>query len=143
MGVRRRKPEIIDPGRAEMEKHQAGSEVKREFDEAATLGAEPRDQIIDEVTMRQRVSDDTSAGDPDADVQVSAVDDETPHGHNPTPDQNVVEDIGRAQGLTYEDNELLNPTEKIARRDRKRWELDPASSEHYRERMEHEGESEE
>lgn len=143
MALRKRKPEVLDPGRAEMEKHQPPSEVKREFDEASRLGAEPRDQIIHEVTMRQRASDDTSAGDPDADVQISAVDDETPQGDNPTPDQNVVEDVGRAQGLTYEDNEPLKPTEKIAERDRKRWELDPASSEHYRERMEHEGESEE
>jgi hypothetical protein len=57
-----------------------------------------------------------------------AVGDEAPGGDNPTPDQDRVEDIGRALGVTYEDNEELRGSDKIAKRDRHRWELDPASS---------------
>ena len=58
-----------------------------------------------------------------------AVGDEAPGGDNPTPDQDRVDDIGRALGIQYQDNEELNPDEKVRERDRHRWELDPASSE--------------
>ena len=60
--------------------------------------------------------------------------DEAPGGDNPTPDQEVVEDIGRSLGVEYQDNEELKAADKVAERDRKRWELDPASSEDYRDR---------
>lgn len=60
--------------------------------------------------------------------------DEAPGGDNPTPDQNVVDEIGRALGTEYQDNEELRAAEKIGERDRHRWELDPASAEDYRER---------
>jgi hypothetical protein len=76
-----------------------------------------------------------TAGDVDADWQDAAsVGDEAPGGDNPTPDQDRVDDIGRALGVEYEDNEPLKASDKIASRDRKRWELDPASSEDYKDR---------
>jgi hypothetical protein len=60
--------------------------------------------------------------------------DEAPGGDNPTPDQDVVDDIGAALGLKYEDNEELKAAEKVVERDKHRWELDPASSEDYKDR---------
>jgi hypothetical protein len=57
-----------------------------------------------------------------------AVGDEAPGGDNPTPDQDRVDDIGKALGVTYDDNEELRAGDKVADRDRHRWELDPASS---------------
>jgi hypothetical protein len=60
--------------------------------------------------------------------------DEAPGGDNPTPDQDVVEDIGRAIGIEYQDNEELRSGDKVADRDKHRWELDPASAEDYKER---------
>lgn len=59
---------------------------------------------------------------------------ETPGGDMPTPDQDVVEEIGRALGVEYEDAEELKGAEKIENRDRHRWEYDPASAEDYRDR---------
>ncbi len=47
------------------------------------------------------------------------------------PDQDRVDDIGKALGVQYEDNEELKAADKIAERDRHRWELDPASAEDY------------
>jgi uncharacterized protein DUF6335 len=81
------------------------------------------------------VSPDITAGDVDADW-ASAYDagDEAPGGDNPTPDQDRVDDIGKALGVEYEDNEELKASDKIAARDKKRWELDPASSDDYRDR---------
>jgi hypothetical protein len=60
--------------------------------------------------------------------------DEAPGGDNPTPDQEVVDDIGKALGVEYQDNEELKAVDKVTERDRKRWELDPASSEDYKDR---------
>lgn len=76
-----------------------------------------------------------TAGDVDADWEGAyATGDEAPGGDNPTPDQDRVDDIGKALGVTYEDNEELKASDKIAERDKHRWELDPASSEDYRNR---------
>jgi hypothetical protein len=41
----------------------------------------------------------------------------------------VVDFIGRSLGVEYDDDEELRGAEKIADRDRHRWELDPASAE--------------
>jgi hypothetical protein len=76
-----------------------------------------------------------TGGDVDADWEDAySVGDEAPGGDNPTPDQDRVDDIGKALGVTYDDNEELKASDKIADRDKHRWELDPASSEDYRDR---------
>ena len=76
-----------------------------------------------------------TGGDVDADWEDAySVGDEAPGGDNPTPDQDRVDDIGKALGVTYEDNEELKASDKIADRDKHRWELDPASSEDYTDR---------
>ena len=59
---------------------------------------------------------------------------ETPGGDMPTPDQDIVEEIGRALGVEYEDAEELKGSDKIEKRDRHRWEYDPASAEDYKDR---------
>ena len=88
--------------------------------------------------MKQRLSKNTSAspaltaGDVDADWQsAESVGDEAPGGDNPTPDQDVVDDIGRALGVEYEDDEELQGGAEIKERDRRRWELDPASKDEF------------
>ncbi|HBP86480.1 MAG TPA: hypothetical protein DD706_02150, partial [Nitrospiraceae bacterium] len=55
-------------------------------------------------------------------------------GSNPTPDQDNVDELGAAVGLTFEDSEELGGA-KVYDRDIYRWELDPASSEDYEERI--------
>lgn len=54
--------------------------------------------------------------------------DESAVSSMPTPEHGVVDDIGRAMGVTYQDNEELKIGDKERSRDKKRWELDPASS---------------
>jgi hypothetical protein len=77
-----------------------------------------------------------TGGDVDADAQSAyLVGDEAPGGDNPTPDQDVVEEIGEAVGLAYQDTEELGGERKLEERDRHRWELDPASSDDYKERQ--------
>jgi hypothetical protein len=78
---------------------------------------------------------DVTAGDPDVDIEDAYfTGEEAPGGDNPTPDQDIVDDIGKALGLEYADNEELKSGDKVVERDKHRWELDPASSEDYRDR---------
>jgi uncharacterized protein DUF6335 len=80
-------------------------------------------------------SPELTGGDVDANWEDAySVGDEAPGGDNPTPDQDRVDDIGRALGVEYQDNEELKASDKIAERDRHRWELDPASSDDYKDR---------
>ncbi len=74
-----------------------------------------------------------TGGDVDADWEDAyAVGDEAPGGDNPTPDQDIVDEIGSALGITYQDDEELKAADKIIERDKHRWELDPASAEDYK-----------
>ena len=76
-----------------------------------------------------------TGGDVDASVENAYFSgEEAPGGDNPTPDQDVVDEIGRAIGIEYQDNEELRGSDKVVERDRHRWELDPASAEDYKER---------
>jgi hypothetical protein len=60
--------------------------------------------------------------------------DETGDESSPRPDQNVVSEMGEETGVIYGEGEPLHTTEKVKERDRKRWELDPASSEDFSQR---------
>lgn len=94
---------------------------------SARTGADELKQLLGQHT---ETSPALTAGDIDANWgDAYAVGDEAPGGDNPTPDQDRVDDIGRALGVNYEDNEELRGSDKIQERDRHRWELDPASSE--------------
>ena len=81
------------------------------------------------------MSSDITGGDVDVDVEDAYfTGDEAPGGDNPTPDQDIVEDIGKALGVTYDDAEELKGSDKVTERDKHRWEMDPASSEDYKDR---------
>src|SRR5688572_32673165 len=77
-------------------------------------------------TLRDRYAEHTETGpaltgrDVDADWQSAySVGDEAPGGDNPTPDQDIEE---------------LKGADKVAKRDKSRWELDPASSDDWEDR---------
>jgi hypothetical protein len=78
---------------------------------------------------------DITGGDIDVDVEDAYfTGDEAPGGDNTSPDVDVVDDIGKALGVQYEDNEELKSSDKISERDKHRWEWDPASAEDYKDR---------
>lgn len=121
--------------------------ARRMLDDSERLGVttsslNPRDE--DRTTLSARAGHDAlrhelerhnesgprlTAGDVDAKWQDAyAVGDEAPGGDNPTPDQDRVDDIGRALGINYQDDQELMGGDEVAERDKHRWELDPASS---------------
>jgi len=81
-----------------------------------------------------------TAGDLDANFeQAQFTGDESAVSSMSTPEQNVVEEIGRAMGVNYQDGEELKVGDKERSRDTHRWELDPASSDDYNDRVRDEG----
>lgn len=94
-----------------------------------------RKEMAERLQQHTSTSPAMTAGDVDADWEAAeSVGDEAPGGDNPTPDQDVVDDIGRALGVEYDDDEELKGGDEIKARDRHRWELDPASSDDFDDR---------
>jgi hypothetical protein len=106
-----------------------------DFDRKGTAAASGRASLTQRRRDHTETGPDLTAGDVDADWGEAYADgDEAPGGDNPTPDQDVVEEIGRALGVEYDDGEELKGSDKITERDKHRWEYDPASAEDYRDR---------
>ncbi len=142
MSKKSKKP-FVDAGRLESESYEPPVEVRQEFAEAAELGATGQQPLIEKLLDHHASAPILSGGDVDAAWEDADVGEESVGGGNPTPDQNVVDELGKAMGVNYEDGEPLHTTEKLESRDKHRWELDPASSEGFDGRMKHEGEYEE
>jgi Family of unknown function (DUF6335) len=106
-----------------------------DLDRSASAVRSGRKELRERLAEHTETSPALTGGDVDADWESAyAVGDEAPGGDNPTPDQDLVDDIGHAIGVEYQDNEELKGDAKIAKRDRNRWELDPASSDDWDER---------
>jgi hypothetical protein len=106
-----------------------------DFDRSASAARSGRRELRERYDEHTETGPAMTGGDVDADWESAySVGDEAPGGDNPTPDQDLVDDIGRAVGIEYQDNEELKGDAKISKRDRNRWELDPASSDDWDER---------
>ena len=96
---------------------------------AAHSGGE---EMRDTLKKNNSTSPRLTGGDVDADWQTAdSHGDESPGGDNPTPDQDVVDEIGRALGVEYADDEELQGGAEISERDTHRWELDPNSKDDF------------
>lgn len=111
------------PGRRSLEK-----QAREDLKERENLPTDSRN-------LRERLDEQTnqspalSGGDVDADWErTDMVGEESVGGSVATPDQDRVDEIGAAAGLTYQDDEPLNYAGKMRRRDEERWELNPASA---------------
>ena len=133
------KDSAIDAGVVESEGFEPDDEVSQEFSEVQRL-ASGGERLMRQLREHHSKTPELSGGDIDADWEGADVGDETVGGSAATPNQDVVEELGEAVGLIYQDNEPLHSEQKLQDRDRKRWELDPASSEDYFDRVNKEGE---
>jgi hypothetical protein len=116
---------------AEQSAHYTDDEdIKADFEERQDLAVGGRDGLLEELEEHHSLSPEISGGDLDASWQTAnGAGEEAVGGSAPTPDQDVVDELGAAAGLIYEDDEPLNSDAKILDRDRNRWELNPASAE--------------
>jgi hypothetical protein len=90
----------------------------------------PRDPEMLAERLRQNTAASPADSGGDIDASWEEVNDsgtESVSGDNPTPDQSDTEQNAQAIGVTFEDNEELEFIDKIDRRDRSRYELDPRS----------------
>jgi hypothetical protein len=78
--------------------------------------------LHDRIERHHDTSPALTAGDVDADWEsAESVGDEAPGGENMTPDQDVVDEIGAALGVEYDDDEELQGGAEISERDEHRW----------------------
>ncbi|MEG3888238.1 DUF6335 family protein, partial [Microcoleus sp. herbarium19] len=66
--------------------------------------------------------------------QESATGEQSVGGSAPTPDLDMVDELGAAAGIEMPESAILDTTNMLDRRDENRWELDPSSAEDYQER---------
>lgn len=103
-------------------------EVAEDFEERQSLAAGGTRELAEKLDEHTSLSPQVSGGDVDAAWDYARISgEETFTGHAPTPDQDVVDELGEAAGLTYRDDEPLNYG-KVSERDEHRWELDPRSA---------------
>ena len=103
------------------------SDLPQEFTESYGTG-------VHESSGANIVDATLTGGDVDASLlDADAVGDEAVGGTAPTPDQDVVDEIGKAVGLEMSDRAFLRTTEILEEREAHRWEDDPMSSEDYEE----------
>ncbi len=102
-------------------------DILEDFAERQELNTGSR-ELQEKLLEHHAKSPNLSAEDIDAAWDEANVGEETVGGTTPTPDQDIVEELGEAMGLTYDDNELLGIADKLESRDRQRWEMDPASA---------------
>ncbi|MDT7605141.1 MAG: hypothetical protein QOF61_3138 [Acidobacteriota bacterium] len=103
-------------------------EIEQFMEEEIARAPQDPDQLAQRLRNNTASSPADSGGDPDATWEgVNDSGEESVAGDNPTPDQSLVEENARAVGVSYEDNEELEFIDKIDKRDRNRFELDPRS----------------
>ena len=119
----------------EIEETVEGPPSSLDMERGPSAARSGRQKLKDSIGEHHETGPALTGGDVDADWEDAySVGDEAPGGDNPTPDQDIVDDIGKALGVEYQDNEELKGADKITERDKHRWELDPASSDDYKDR---------
>ena len=104
------------------EERMGAAAAARQGDHLNASAVSGRQALRRELSEHTESSPTLTAGDVDARWQDAyAVGDEAPGGDNPTPDQDRVDDIGRALGIEYGDGEELRGGEEVLERDRHRW----------------------
>lgn len=103
-------------------------EIEEFMEEEIARAPKDPNQLAQRLRNNTAASPGDSGGDPDASWEdVNDSGEESASGDNPTPDQSDVEENAHAIGVNFEDNQELDFSEQLERRDRDRFELDPRS----------------
>ena len=119
----------VDAVAEQMAHYTEDEDVEADFAERQRLAVGGRDVLREELDEHNSLSPQLTGGDIDASWQTAnQAGEETVGGSVSTPDQDIVDDLGDAAGLTYKDSEPLDYDRKVLARDRNRWELNPVSA---------------
>lgn len=103
-------------------------EIKEFMDEEIAHSPQAPGELAERLHAHHSSSPADSGGDIDAEwEEVNSSGSEAVFGHNPTPDQSDVEENAHAMGIDFEDNETLDFVEKMAKRDKNRYEMNEGS----------------
>jgi hypothetical protein len=112
----------------EIQQYTLDLDVQDDFEERQNL-ATNKNALNEDLEERTHQAPKLSGGDVDAAWDYSDQSgEESVGGSVPTPDQDVVDELGEALGIEYADDEELDTAEKLGERDLNRWELNPASA---------------
>jgi len=101
-------------------------------DEIIDRNTKATGEILRNEDRDMATGEDTSGGDSNAnEYQARVVGEEAVGGANPTPEQDTSEYLANATGIEAAPREPIQTTDKLERRDDRRWELDPRSDEDY------------
>ena len=126
----KKKPNLDRPRKTVADVHGIPSSL--DMGRSASAAKSGRAEMRDKLSKSTGAGPALTGGDVDADWQsAESVGDEAPGGDNPTPDQDVVDEIGRSLGVEYADDEELQGGAEISERDHHRWELDPSSKDDF------------
>jgi hypothetical protein len=118
-----------DEVRNQIDDYTEDEEVVDDFAERQGLATGGRQKLEEKLNEYNSMDPTLSGGDVDAAWEDSDTSgEESVGGSVSTPDQDIVDELGEAAGLTYNDYEELDYDKKVLNRDRDRWELDPASA---------------
>lgn len=100
--------------------------IAEDFEQRQQLAYSGRNEMREDLEQHHALSPELSGEDIDAEWQdTNTSGEEAVGGTVATPDQDVVSELGEAVGIEYKDDEPLNTEEKLRKRDRERWELNP------------------
>ena len=89
-----------------------------DMDRRPSAASSGRKNLDESIRLRPGMTPALTGGDVDADWENAYFSgDEAPGGDNLTPDQEDVDDMGKALGVEYQDNEELQGSEKVVKRD--------------------------
>jgi hypothetical protein len=103
-------------------------EIEEFMEEEIARAPRDPDQLANRLRQHTAASPADAGGDLDASWEnAERSGEESVSGDHALPDQSDVEENAHAVGVNFEDNEELDVLDKIERRDRQRYELDPRS----------------
>lgn len=119
---------MLNDPEEDIEEFTDDEEILDDFMERQAL-LNDENELIDLLEEHNSESPILAGGDVDVGWdQANMVGEEAVGGSVQTPDKDVVDDLGAAVGLIYDDEEPLHTWDKLQERDRDRWELNPAST---------------
>ena len=108
----KRNEKVTDANEAIRQYYEEGTPLESEGSRDGTEPVSTPDELAGKPDRPDEETTRLSGGDVDASTQGVDTGTEAAGGSNPLPDQDVVDEIGRAAGITYQDNEPLKFGEK-------------------------------